>query len=76
MISVNLGAAYQALGRVDDAIKYYEAALPHLPTDIGLLNNYGSLLGIPLCVCSNNVITSSDHHRADIALADDAILLS
>ena len=35
-------------GNVKEALRYYEAVLPHLPRDKGLVNNYGSLLGMKL----------------------------
>lgn len=42
----SLGAACQSLGRVDEALAYYELAIPHMPNDAGIRNNYGALLGI------------------------------
>lgn len=41
----NIAAALQSLGRAQDAMKYYEIAIPALPNDAGLINNYGALLG-------------------------------
>ena len=50
---INIGAIYQSLGEADQALAQYEAALPHLPNDKGLLNNYGALLGTVPCHNSN-----------------------
>eukprot|EP00981_Chlorochromonas_danica_P005050 scaffold1016_cov175-Ochromonas_danica.AAC.8 len=45
VIHANLAAAYQGLGKVKEALHYYEIAAPNLPGDAGLRNNFGALLG-------------------------------
>ena len=42
----NIAATLQSLGRVEEALIYYQRTLPHCPEDAGLYNNYGALLGI------------------------------
>lgn len=42
----NIAATYQSLGNVEEALRYYQIAIPHCPGDAGLYNNYGALLGI------------------------------
>jgi tetratricopeptide (TPR) repeat protein len=42
----NIAATLQSLGRTQEALQYYQRALPHAVNDAGLLNNYGALLGI------------------------------
>jgi tetratricopeptide (TPR) repeat protein len=41
----NIASVYQSLGQVEDALRYYEMALPYTVEDAGFYNNYGSLLG-------------------------------
>lgn len=43
---LNMAAAFQGLGRVDEALYIYELLEPLLPTDGAFWNNYGALLGI------------------------------
>lgn len=45
-VKSNIAAALQGLGRVEEAAQAYRTLIPLLPNDAGLLNNYGSLLGI------------------------------
>lgn len=42
----NIAATLQSLGRAEEALVYYQRALPHATGDAGLYNNYGALLGI------------------------------
>jgi tetratricopeptide (TPR) repeat protein len=45
-VKANIAATLQSLGRTDEALAYYQRALPHATNDAGLYNNYGALLGI------------------------------
>jgi tetratricopeptide (TPR) repeat protein len=45
-VKANIAATLQFLGRTDEALAYYQRALPHATNDAGLYNNYGALLGI------------------------------
>lgn len=45
-IKGNIAATLQSLGHVEQAVRYYQRALPNCPEDAGLYNNYGALLGI------------------------------
>jgi tetratricopeptide (TPR) repeat protein len=42
----NIASVLQSLGRAEEALVYYQRALPHCTDDAGLYNNYGALLGI------------------------------
>jgi tetratricopeptide (TPR) repeat protein len=42
----NIAATLQSLGRTQEALQYYQRALPYAVNDAGLYNNYGALLGI------------------------------
>jgi tetratricopeptide (TPR) repeat protein len=41
----NIGAIYQGMGDVNNALGVYSQLLPLMPADAGIRNNYGSLLG-------------------------------
>jgi len=45
IVWANIGAVYLALGLTTNAVNSFQRALEHTPNDVGVLNNYGALLG-------------------------------